>query len=154
MVASSTSSPDAMIPFTFCPSAVPELTASRSISPVEIAGTPSWLASRVAWVPLPAPGGPSRTILGRPLRAIPKLVAGSLSAPPTTDATLFHEPFVVAHHELAFDLLDRIHRHADHDEERGAAEVELDPQTLGEPIWEVGSERAPDHRQAGHVEAG
>src|SRR5688572_33258476 len=116
MVASSTSAPEAMIPCTLLPSSVPEETAWRSMSPVEIAGTPSWPASSSACVPLPAPGGPSRTMRGRPLRAIPGPGVGPSLAPPATDATLLHEPFVVAHHELAFDLLDRVHRDADHDE--------------------------------------
>src|SRR5687768_12426888 len=127
MVPSSTSAPEAMIPCTLPPSSVPDETAWRSMSPVEIAGTPSWSASSSACVPLPAPGGPSRTIRGRLPGSDP------FSAAPATDATLLHEPLVVAHHELAFDLLDRVHRDADHDEERGAAEVEVDPETLGEP---------------------
>jgi hypothetical protein len=41
------------------PISVPALTDSRSMSPVEIFGMPRSFAKRSAWVPLPAPGGPS-----------------------------------------------------------------------------------------------
>jgi hypothetical protein len=38
---------------------VPADTAARSMSPVEICGTPSATESRLACVPFPAPGGPN-----------------------------------------------------------------------------------------------
>ena len=41
------------------------------------------------------------------------------------DARLLHEPVVVPHDELRFHLLHRVHRHADDDQQRRAAEVEL-----------------------------
>src|SRR5271156_315325 len=43
------------------------------------------------------------------------------------------EAIVVAHDELRFDLIDGIHGNADDDEQRGAAEVEVDAETLGHP---------------------
>src|SRR5215218_4431196 len=121
MVSSSTRSPAAMMPATLRPSSLPALTASRSMSPVEIAGTPRRPDRAPAWVPFPELGGPSRTTRRRP---------GSGSATPATDPAPLHEALVVAHHELALDLLDGVHRHADHDQQRGAAEVEVDPQAL------------------------
>ena len=48
------------------------------------------------------------------------------------------------HDELGLDLLDRVHRHADHDEERRAAEVELDVQALGQEFRERRVQRRPD----------
>mmetsp|Transcript_22859 Transcript_22859/g.38201 ORF Transcript_22859/g.38201 Transcript_22859/m.38201 type:complete len:241 (+) Transcript_22859:241-963(+) len=61
-ISSVTSSPRSMTSATFLPISVPEVFAARSMSPVE-----SWIMSRFstrrpAWVPLPAPGGPSRII--------------------------------------------------------------------------------------------
>src|SRR3990167_5842790 len=44
----------------FRPSSVPALTAARSMSPVEICGIPNFLVMKPAWVPLPAPGAPSK----------------------------------------------------------------------------------------------
>src|SRR5947209_783558 len=105
-----------MIPCTFCPSSLFAATASRSMSPVEIAGTRICRERTAAWVPLPEPGGPRSTTFNVP----------SQSASSPTDAAFLHEPFVIAHHELTFDLLDRVHRTAHHDEEPGAAEVEVD----------------------------
>src|SRR4051794_16348533 len=113
MVASSTRAPDAMIPCTLPPSSDPDATARRSMSPVEIAGTPSCEASNAACVPCPARGGPRRTILGRPLFMPGPSPPASTAT--TADPALLHEAFVVAHHELAFDLLDRVHRDAHHD---------------------------------------
>src|ERR1700722_1844076 len=42
-------------------------------------------------------------------------------------AALRRKSIVVPHDQLRFDLGDRIHRHADHDEQRCAAEVEIHP---------------------------
>ena len=42
------------------PSGVPAFTAARSMSPVEICGMPKCWVRNAAWVPLPAPGGPSK----------------------------------------------------------------------------------------------
>src|SRR5688500_11764804 len=144
MVASSTSDPTARIASTLRPSALPPATAARSISPVEIAGTPSRSASRAACVPLPEPGAPkSRTREGMPLGVMSfGAMSGDLagSASPATDPPALHEPLVVAHHELALDLLQEVHRHADDDEQRGAAEVEADPQALGDEGGQGGVE--------------
>src|SRR5438874_6043712 len=50
------------------------------------------------------------------------------------------ESFVVAHDELRFDLLDGIHGHADHDEQRGAAEIKVHAQSVSHPGRQIGKE--------------
>jgi hypothetical protein len=45
---------------------VPALSAARSMSPVEIFGTPKRSVSTAACVPLPLAGAPSKTSLTRP----------------------------------------------------------------------------------------
>src|SRR5882672_9670126 len=60
MISSDTSAPVSITRFAASPSGVPALTAARSMSPVEICGMPNLSRMKAAWVPLPAPGGPSR----------------------------------------------------------------------------------------------
>src|SRR5271156_2928853 len=99
----------------------------------------------LAWVPLPTPGAPKRrTGPGRKCLSA-GAVSGSdavlvvngltfLPALAATDAaTLGSEAVVVAHDELRFDLLDRVHGYADDDEQRGAPEVEVDAEAVGHP---------------------
>src|ERR1035437_7660477 len=51
------------------PSAVPALTAARSMSPVEIWGIAYFWQMKVALGPLPAPGAPNRiSFMGYPLK--------------------------------------------------------------------------------------
>ena len=57
---SGTSSPAFMYFWAASPISVPRAAASRSISPVEMCGSPYAATMRSAWVPLPAPGPPSR----------------------------------------------------------------------------------------------
>src|SRR4051794_28103032 len=102
VTSSGTYSPASMYSWAFFPSGVPSETLARKMSPVEIAGMPKWSATTLAWVPFPAPGGPIRINL--------------MSA---------QEPFVVALLELTLDLLHRVERDADHDQDRGAAEGEV-----------------------------
>src|SRR5947199_525980 len=52
-----------MYVFAFFPRSVLSATLCRKMLPVEMCGTPRYAASFAAWVPLPAPGGPSRTSL-------------------------------------------------------------------------------------------
>ena len=68
-------------------------------------------ASRRPCVPLPAPGA----------RAAPAASLRRLPAAP--DPALLHEPLVVPHQQVRLDLLQRVERHADHDQDAGAAEV-------------------------------
>src|SRR6476469_9247016 len=102
VTSSGTYSPWSMYSWAFLPSSVPWDTFARKMSPVEMAGMPKWSATCLAWVPLPAPGGPIRMSL--------------ISA---------QESFVVALLQLALDLLHRVQRDADHDEQRGATEREV-----------------------------
>ncbi len=60
MMSSDTRPPVSITCFAASPSGVPAFTAARSMSPVEICGMPNASLMNVAWVPLPAPGGPSR----------------------------------------------------------------------------------------------
>src|SRR3954465_6361647 len=93
-----------------------------------------------ACVPLPAPGGPTRTSLmtGTTYAASRRGLARPQGAPRAWHASdrerrrrapgrraLPKKTFVVAHHELRLDLLHRLETHADHDQHRGAAEREL-----------------------------
>src|SRR5690554_5324155 len=54
-----------MIALTRLPISVPSPTWWRNMSPVETWGTPSRSATRAAWVPFPAPGGPMNSSLMR-----------------------------------------------------------------------------------------
>src|SRR4029450_3474032 len=58
-MSSGTRSPRSMYSSPALPSSVPLATSSRSRSPVAILARSKWSAIRVAWVPLPAPGGPT-----------------------------------------------------------------------------------------------
>src|SRR5579884_1287224 len=55
---------------------------------------------------------------------------GASGIPPAPQLSFLDESFVIAHHELRFNLLNGIHGHADDDEQRGAAEVEVYVQPL------------------------
>ena len=81
-------------------------TAARSRSPDARMREPRCSARTGAWVPFPAPGAPEE----RRSRSI-----GIATSSPD-------EPFVVAHHELRFDLLHRLDDDADHDQQARAAE--------------------------------
>src|SRR5579862_8983903 len=97
------------------------------MSPVERWGMPCSLAASLAWVPLPAPGGP-RKITARFSPATTGPGRSGIAAAP--QLALFDKAFVVAHDQLGVDLLHGVHGHADHDQERGATEIEGDAQTL------------------------
>ncbi len=60
ITSSGTSSPAFMYAVPPRPSSVPSATCARSMSPVEMCGRTKSACRRSAWVPLPAPGGPSR----------------------------------------------------------------------------------------------
>src|SRR3954454_6024751 len=92
------------------------------MSPVEILGTCRCSAMNWACVPLPAPGGPTRT--------------RRTSESPGASS---EEALVVAQHELALDLLHGLQADADDDEHSCAAE--------GEP---VGAGREVEQQQWQH----
>src|SRR5690606_31843767 len=123
------------------PRSDPLARSARIMSPVEICGTPSVSTRSLAWVPLPAPGGPKRIT--------------SISAPPTPDprSARTGETLVVARDEVRLDLLDRVERDADHDHDRGAAEVERHAEERLERVRDHAHRcdvRGPAHRDASH----
>src|SRR5258708_4141833 len=96
----------------FLPRGVPAAMASRSMSPVEIRGTPRWAATRAACVPFPAPGGP-RKITRTPGAGTARGLASTTDPPPTLAA----EAVVVPHDELGLDLGHGVHGHPHDDQE-------------------------------------
>src|SRR5579859_4174322 len=77
-------------------------------------GMPYLVTMRRAWVPLPAPTGPSR------------MRSRGATAPPVPLAA--NEAPVVAHDELGFELAHRVQRDADDDQHGGAGNGErLEP---------------------------
>src|SRR3977135_1746303 len=111
---SGTSSPRSMIAFDFFPSSVPAAIAARSMSPVDNWGSRQSACRIFACVPLPAPGGPNR------IRFIARLFR-----PGAFESRLLDKPLILLGDEMTLNLRDRIHGHADHDQERSAAEGEL-----------------------------
>ena len=67
------------------------------------------------------------------------------------------EAVVVAHDELRLDLGHRVHGHAHDDQERGAAEVEVEAQALRDPaqvvVGEEGVEAGADDGDGRDLEA-
>src|SRR6478735_6297462 len=106
MVASGTSWPRLMNRSASRPRAVRSATAALRRFPDARTGMPRRSARIGAWVPLPAPGAPSRT------RTITR-------SPSSSD-----EPFVVPHHQLGFDLLHGLDDDRHHDQQARAAEPE------------------------------
>src|SRR5688572_10316145 len=115
ITSSGTKAPDSMMRLASSPSGVPALTASRSISPVAICGTPHSCARFLACVPLPAPGGPRK--ITRTASGPPREGAGTRLRP-------LEEALVVAHEQMRLHLPHGVQGHADHDQQAGAAEVE------------------------------
>jgi hypothetical protein len=108
------------------PSSVPRLMASRSMSPVERCGTCMLCAKRFAWVPFPSSRRPQK--ISARLRAIHRPNARLINRGGPARGPC-HKPFVIPHHQLRFQLLHRIHGHADHDQQRSAAEIKLHVQS-------------------------
>src|SRR5437660_10430138 len=117
ITASGTSLPSSMYFFACRPSGVSALTAARRMSPVVILGRPRRSATILPWVPLPDPGAPSRrTNKGS---APEPHATGPASGPPAP-----HEAVIVPQQQVLLHLLDRVERHADHDQQGRAAEAE------------------------------
>src|SRR5207244_13185274 len=68
-------------------------------------------------------------------------------------ATL-HEPVVMAHHQLRFDLRDGVHRDADDDLQAGVAEAEVEAHALRKPDRQETIEVWTDDRNLRDVHAG
>src|SRR5260221_12903284 len=141
-ISSGTSWPDAISGLACMPSGVPSATALRSTSPVESWGILNRSISRLACVPLPAPGGPRKIRFTVSLRSpwtrkeapSARCRSGSYvgrglthrrtGAPADAGAARTGKAFVMPRNQVAFYLLDGIQRYADDDQERGAAELE------------------------------
>src|SRR5262249_5656564 len=120
--------------------------ASRKMSPVPICTRCSRLHSSFAWVPLPLPGGPTR--INRMAQSARRTRKAEAAPPSPTGRSLFHfreqpskpqgaaeeesanrkparsalgQARVVAHDQVAVDLLHQVQCHAHNDEEAGAA---------------------------------
>src|SRR3954462_13258155 len=81
---------------------------------------------RSAWVPFPAPGGPTRMRFSSDTDALTGSLRTGASRPPVPGRSgiLLEEALVVAHHQLGLELLHRVEGHADDDQQRRAAELE------------------------------
>src|SRR5579872_3094346 len=127
---------------------------------------PRHCTSSLAWVPLPEPGGPNNTRAWTGGRLMPEIgcwsgIAISPSAresktpiyasdgrpPPTDPARPRRKAFIMAHDQLRFDLVDRVHGHAHHNEQRGAAEVKRDVQAVQEESRKVRVNEVADQGQ-------
>src|ERR1700680_4022944 len=96
---------------------------SRSMSPVDRCGSRYRWAIRCAWVPLPAPGGPSKiTARCRPVARLARFRSAVAAA---TQLSLLDKPFIIPHHQLSLNLLNGVHRHANDDQEGGAAKIKV-----------------------------
>src|SRR5690606_1202531 len=121
-ISSETSPPASMIACALRPISVPAATAARSMLPVESWTMPRSSTRRLACVPLPAPGGPSRMMF---MSASPCFGRARLAAHPRAlQLRLLDEVTILVCHQVALDLGDRVHRDVDDDEQAGAAQVE------------------------------
>src|SRR5882757_1077212 len=76
--------------------------------------------------------------------AVRRRSAGPHRLPPAAQPALPRKPFVIPHDQLRFELLHSVHSHADHDQQRRAAEIKLYAQTFQEPGREMAIEPATD----------
>src|SRR5712672_1386818 len=74
--------------------------------------------------------------------AVRRRSAGLDRLPPAAQPALPRKPFVIPHDQLSFELLHSVHGHADHDQQRRAAEIKLYAQTFQEPGRKVAIEPA------------
>src|SRR5882724_10927053 len=102
----------------------------RSMSPVEICGASRHCFSNLACVPLPDPGEPNRTIAGAQAASCP---FPALATAPANSSRARSEAVVMPHDQLGFDLVDRVHRHSHHNQQRSAAEIERYAQAIEQP---------------------
>src|SRR6478752_10716946 len=86
---------------------------------------------RAAWVPLPAPGGPTRMRLSSDKVETDELAWTSERRRKRDPGIgrrrpyLLEEALVVAHHQLGLELLHRVERDPDHDQDGCPAEEEV-----------------------------
>src|SRR5580658_3726106 len=156
MTTSSGTRPPAAILATRSAGSLPSAFAARSMSPVDTWGIPHLPQMTLAWVPFPAPGGPTNTsLIAIPLRVKrtrsyvpPSANPGHLSSPTG-------EALVVPRDEVRFDLAHRIERHADDDHHRGPAPSEWDVERLRDDRRHNANrghvERTPERDAGEHV---
>src|SRR2546426_9370614 len=138
-ISSGTNSPRSMIGFASRPNGVPGATWSRNMSPVERCGIRYRRAPSCACVPFPARGGPRKiTARFRPAAGVGPKLATAAAQP-----SFPHKPFVVAHHQLRFELLHGVHSHADYNQQRSAAEIERHAKTFQDEAPRVGIKPSP-----------
>ncbi len=127
---------------------VPWATASRRMSPVEIFDQPIVARHQLRLRALAGARRAQQDDAQRRLRRRCVSMLQPSSAAPAPDARLLHEAVVVPHDQLRLDLLDGVHRDADHDQDRGAAEGELQAEALGEELRQSALQRLADERDA------
>ena len=141
---SETNCPRSMMGFANCPSGVFFTIFSRSMSPVERCGTPYLRANSFACVPFPAPEAREKSPHDPACRQGAAPPRSALPLAPAAKPALPCESFVIAHDELCFQLLHRIHRHADDDQQRSASEIKLHAKPFEEPDREMPVEPVAD----------
>src|SRR5882672_7931072 len=152
MMSSETSCPSSITFFAARPSGVPAFTAARNMSPVEICGMRKCSLMKLAWVPLPAPGGPKRISL--------IVVLGIAAKHPPDEMTL---PFVtraVKQRPSAFERLELLERRAFEPrivaQEIGAIGIDADVPVTGKsprqgPCGSAEGVARPGHRSAAEI---
>src|SRR5690348_12936728 len=121
MMSSETYWPAARMGWALSPSSVPFAISARSMSPVAICGIRKYARSTLACVPLPEPGAP----YSKRFTPYPSPLPMNGKGPSSFSALSLDESPVLTHHKLGLELLHRVERDADHDQDGGASEVHL-----------------------------
>ncbi len=119
-----------MIGLAFKPSGVPLAICSRSMSPVERCGTAVLLGQHLRLGSFPGTRRSKknhRAVEFSDRTLFQRHVVVSLCLTTAAHSSLTRKAFVIAHDELCLQLLHRVHRHADHDQERSATEIKRTP---------------------------
>ena len=144
---SGTRSPRSISGLAFCPNSVPRVRDRAACLRSRDAALRNARQGACACVPLPAPGGPKK-ITGRFRRHAHRREL-RLNYGGCALCRVAHKTVVVPHDELRFHLLNRIHRDADHNQQRRSAEIESDAQAFKHesPHMRVEPFAAEPHRQ-------
>ena len=130
------------------PSSSPRESAPAACRRSRYAGTPGTASSSFACVPLPEPGAPNRY---EP--AFTGATAQNSAPPAANPARPRRKAFIVAHDQLRFDLVDRVHGHTHHDQQRCAAEVKIHAQAVQQQPREIRVDPVADQRQVLQLDA-
>src|ERR1044072_3839023 len=147
-ISSETSSPASITALALRPVGVPSLTAVRSMSPVDNCVMPRSETRRCACVPLPAPGGPSKMIF----MAFPYAPGLFWLSQPALEPRLLDEIAILMRNQVALDLGHGVHRHVDHDQQAGSAQIEGNARPRDQELGDQADDRKisrADHRDAG-----